>query len=88
MYTASKVSSEFLCFDIDGDIDPMFKVIYLSLDISDVAIKSDFYFVCVSRKYMDTNWPSLTGYTQCAGMENLNVFNIKYQTAQPIPNLN
>jgi tetratricopeptide (TPR) repeat protein len=25
LYTASKVSSEFLCFDIDGDIDPMFK---------------------------------------------------------------
>ncbi|KAL1190442.1 Suppressor of RPS4-RLD 1 [Cardamine amara subsp. amara] len=25
LYTASKVSSEFLCFDIDADIDPMFK---------------------------------------------------------------
>ncbi|KAF8070832.1 hypothetical protein N665_1130s0009 [Sinapis alba] len=25
LYTASKVSSEFFCFDIDGDIDPMFK---------------------------------------------------------------
>uniref|UniRef100_A0A1J3IUG7 Suppressor of RPS4-RLD 1 n=1 Tax=Noccaea caerulescens TaxID=107243 RepID=A0A1J3IUG7_NOCCA len=25
LYTASKVSSEFICFDIDGDIDPMFK---------------------------------------------------------------
>lgn len=30
LYTASKVTSEFLCFDIDGDIDPMFKVIFLS----------------------------------------------------------
>jgi len=34
LYTASKVSSEFLCFDIDGDIDPMFKVITLSLSLS------------------------------------------------------
>ncbi|CAH2076227.1 unnamed protein product [Thlaspi arvense] len=25
LYTASKVSSDFFCFDIDGDIDPMFK---------------------------------------------------------------
>lgn len=25
LYTASKISSEFFCFDIDGDIDPMFK---------------------------------------------------------------
>ncbi|XP_010531274.1 PREDICTED: suppressor of RPS4-RLD 1 [Tarenaya hassleriana] len=25
LYTASKVNSEFLCFDIDADIDPMFK---------------------------------------------------------------
>ncbi|KAG2245457.1 hypothetical protein Bca52824_092691 [Brassica carinata] len=25
LYTASRVSSEFFCFDIDGDLDPMFK---------------------------------------------------------------
>lgn len=27
LYTASKVNSEFCWFDIDGDIDPLFKVI-------------------------------------------------------------
>ncbi|CAN8328331.1 unnamed protein product [Cochlearia groenlandica] len=25
LYTASRISSEFFCFDIDGDLDPMFK---------------------------------------------------------------
>ncbi|CAN6881362.1 unnamed protein product [Brassica oleracea var. botrytis] len=30
LYTASKASSEFSCFDIDGDLDPMFKIICLS----------------------------------------------------------
>lgn len=27
LYTASKISSEFCWFDIDGDINPLFKVI-------------------------------------------------------------
>lgn len=26
LYTASKINSEFVCFDIDGDIDSLFKV--------------------------------------------------------------
>ncbi|CAF2032728.1 hypothetical protein HID58_078803 [Brassica napus] len=30
LYTASKASSEFSCFDIDGDLDQMFKIICLS----------------------------------------------------------
>lgn len=32
LYTASKINSEFCWFDIDGDIDPLFKVhgIYIS----------------------------------------------------------
>lgn len=29
LYTASKINSEFCWFDIDGDIDPLFKVIYI-----------------------------------------------------------
>jgi hypothetical protein len=27
LYTASKINSEFSWFDIDGDIDPLFKVV-------------------------------------------------------------
>jgi hypothetical protein len=29
LYTASKINSEFCWFDIDGDIDPLFKVKYM-----------------------------------------------------------
>lgn len=29
LYTASKVNTEFCWFDIDGDLDPLFKVIWL-----------------------------------------------------------
>ena len=32
LYTASKVNSEFCWFDIDGDIDPLFKVIIIHRD--------------------------------------------------------
>lgn len=56
MYTASKVSSEFICFDIDGDIDPMFKVIYLLIyfyasTTSTISGECDFSFSVGFQEY-------------------------------------
>lgn len=43
LYTASKINSEFYWFDIDGDVDPLFKVNPSSRGIVIIYLISTFF---------------------------------------------
>lgn len=64
LYTASKINSEFCWFDIDGDIDSLFKVIYFEdyfgLDFQFIVINFQLISVISSQYQYVHVWHNYT----------------------------